>query len=313
MKVYMKDGNDEHSFSIFGGFPLAKIRELDPGLVHGVAGLGIRDAEQLLELIHVEATVKHLAEHLGLSDKALLHFVSLVENGVPRERRVPPVILTRGPFSLGALEPNDRTRADTGPLPKIGPALSLPSQINHISSMLPITAGEGERKTCVAFGVTALTEYYWTINGRRTKLSEQFLFQETKQKDSLPGMCGTYLVYAMRVVQELGICPDAVWSYNPNLPCTNNGTEPPNAKAAAASFRAEPHFLNPKDVNAMKSELAQNRNVAFVIPVYESWYESSSTRRTGYITMRIGGESKLGDHCMCFVGYQDDDHYPGGG
>ena len=53
--------------------------------------------------------------------------------------------------------------------------------------------------------------------------------------------------------------------------------------------------------------------VTLSIPVYNSWYQSAETRRSGRITMRIGNEQAAGGHAVCLVGYQDTASSPGGG
>jgi len=83
----------------------------------------------------------------------------------------------------------------------------------------------------------------------------------------------------------------------------------------AALYRSSPtYYSNPKDVGAMKTALAvRNSDVAFCVPVYNSWYRSPTVERTGQITMPLQGEQPVGGHCMCLVGYQDNPAYPGGG
>jgi len=310
----MANEEHEHSLSIYGDMLLKGLVRADQSdLLERLAALNIHDAEQLIELMSVEGTPAHLAEHLQISVDELNRFVASVAALLPPERRTPQARLTRGPFSLGALEPTDQSRRDTGPFPPAAPPIALPSQVNHIAGMLAIQ-NQGQRGTCVAFGGTALTEYYWHTHSNSTKLSEEFLYEETKKIDGHSNLCGTWLVYAMHTVSSLGICPESVWPYNGNLPCNNNSPEPGNARQSALPFRVQGHMMNPHDVNSMKVALAQNCNVAFCIPVYNSWYQwTSPTARTGAITMRVGNEPAVGGHCMCMVGYQDNAASPGGG
>ena len=63
-----------------------------------------------------------------------------------------------------------------------------------------------------------------------------------------------------------------------------------------------------------KKELARQRPVTLSIPVYNSWYSSAETRRSGRITMRLGpGDVADGGHAVILVGYQDSADAPGGG
>jgi len=59
--------------------------------------------------------------------------------------------------------------------------------------------------------------------------------------------------------------------------------------------------------------MSKQRPVTISIPVYDSWYRSAETRRSGRITMRIGAEPSVGGHAVCLVGYQDSASSPGGG
>jgi hypothetical protein len=70
---------------------------------------------------------------------------------------------------------------------------------------------------------------------------------------------------------------------------------------------------SPRSVSAIKGVLADKRPAGISIPVYNSWYRSSETQRTGRLNMRIGNEPSAGGHALCLVGYQDDANYPGGG
>ena len=51
--------------------------------------------------------------------------------------------------------------------------------------------------------------------------------------------------------------------------------------------------------------MSRQRPVTLSIPVYDSWYLSAETRRSGRITMRVGNEVSEGGHAVLLVGYQD--------
>ena len=165
----------------------------------------------------------------------------------------------------------------------------------------------------VAHALTAVHEFYRKMSGVLQEFSEQFLYHETKLIDGAPDSCGTWQVKAATVLSGLGECREAVWNYNPLGPCNNNGSEPASARADAARYKLQTIVLNPKDVNAIKSALAGGSVVGFSIPVYNSWYQSSYTRQTGRINMRLGDEPAAGGHAMCLIGYQDDPAASGGG
>jgi hypothetical protein len=307
----MAPNQSDHRISAFGGRPLERLGSALNGSREKLALLGITDAEQLVAIIAVEGMSTALAERLGLTTQELRSLVQQAQDVLPDHIASAIARPMDREFSLGALKPTEESIAAAKSLmKKVKPPAMLPSSVNHAGSIGP-AQDQGRRGTCVSFASTALHEYF---DGRRLKFSEQFLYEEIKRIDGYPEACGTWLVYAVQVLAKLGQCREADWSYNPNEPCNHNGIEPPDARAKAASYRARGNMLNPKDVIGIKTALAGDSNVAFCITVYDSWYRSAETARSGRITMRIGNEPPLpGGHCMCFIGYQDDPRAPGGG
>jgi C1A family cysteine protease len=300
-----------NAYSAFHGTPLDRTPGIEGRVSTLLLSLGVSDLEQLVALAKVPGVLPELAQVLAVSHQDIISLTDhLSQLGAPHIQVYGPALPPRR-FSTGAMEPTAKSLADAGPMPEIQAApIGLPSSVNHIGSM-PAVRDQGSRGTCVAFGATAMHEY--SSRTRRIDFSEQFIYEETKRIDGAVNDCGTWLVYAMQVLRTLGQCPESTWSYNPNLPCNSNGIEPPSARAVAAQLKVSGHMLNPKDVNAIKSALVTDSNVAFCIPVYNSWYQSSETARSGRITMRVGTEPVDGGHCMCLVGYQDDPKSPGGG
>jgi hypothetical protein len=301
-------------FSAFHGRPLAPIKD-DLGIVPKLAEVGIFDVEQFVGLGAISSTTALLAAHLGISQTDLSAALALYKTMLPDELNAElgrPV--DDGYFSLGAFLTESPIRYSLKKQPKLSPK-KMPSSVSHIAQMFPIQ-DQGVRGTCVAFGASALHEFFARKSAKPSipqKFSEQFLYQETKLIDGSPN-CGTWLsVAVMQVLNNLGQCPEQFWAYNPNLPCNNNGTEPSNARAFARNFPGRGQMLDPNDVNGLKVSLVNQSVVAFCIPTFNSWYSSSAVKLSGQITMPLANEA-LGDgHCLCAVGYQDDGQYAGGG
>jgi C1A family cysteine protease len=122
----------------------------------------------------------------------------------------------------------------------------------------------------------------------------------------------------MDLLQRDGCCLESAWPYNPTIVAGNEGQDPPpaGAQTQALLYKVTPYNqLSPTLVQGIKNELIRQRCVAFDIPVFNSWYQSSEVARTGEITMPIPGERRIGGHAMCIVGYQDlgPGDAPGGG
>lgn len=312
--------NDEHNhISAFGGTSLEFVKGIESKHSAKLADFGVHDAEQLLGMVTALGGHEPLAKALGVPTAELASTISLARKTIPAPVAADLDHPSPIKYSLGALLPTDKSKADMELMMASSSHLEtaiapggIPPAVNHAAGMQPVQ-NQGARGTCVSFGSTAMHEYLLAVHGAKLKFSEQFLYDEIKKIDGFPNACGTWLTYAVRILTNLGQCVSSVWPYNPNLPCNNNGVEPSNARAKAAIYRSAPRMLAARNVLALKGALAANNTVAFCIPVYNSWYLSPTVKRTGQITMRVGNEPAIGGHCMCFIGYQDAPFFPGGG
>lgn len=191
----------------------------------------------------------------------------------------------------------------------------LPPAVRLLDRMQPVR-DQGQRGTCVAFGTVALREF---LLGSATDLSEQFLYWACKQLDGHPGP-GTYVHTAMTALAEYGVCEEQVWPYNPQPTADEGqGPPPPGAERNARQYRLDAtRTVEPNLVVHYKHVLAgeNGRNgmpVTFGTLVFESWYRSAETHRTGKITLPLPGEPPVGGHAWCVVGYVDRSSVPGGG
>lgn len=192
----------------------------------------------------------------------------------------------------------------------------FPPAVRLMDGMLPVR-DQGRRGTCTAFASVALREH---LAAGGTALSEQFLYWACKELDGYPG-AGTYLRTAAAVLGEYGVCPASVWAYHP-LPGATEGQGPPpaGAREAAKDYQlAGAGQVEPSLVNHYKKVLAGGGGqpampVVIATLVFDSWFHSPETFRTGKITMPLPGEpTEPGGHAWCVVGYVDDAEVPGGG
>lgn len=301
--------------SAFQGHRLQHVRGVAAAAPTALMDTGITDAEQLIAVAAIPESRRFLSTQMGWSDQEL-------SSAVAEARKVvsAPVLTTiEHPvtqlYGLGARPPTAEMIARAAaltPVTAVAEPVALPQSVNLISRMSPIR-NQASRGTCVAFTITAINEYYRRATGRPRNLSEQHLYYETKLTDGSPGLCGTWQAAAAQALSRRGQCRENIWAYNPNPPCNNHGARPATARQNALNYRLRLQQLPSNSVNGLKAALAARRPGGISIPVYNSWYQSAETERTGRITLRLGNEPNQGGHAVCVVGYQDDPGAPGGG
>jgi C1A family cysteine protease len=310
--------NQAPGISGFGGHRLADIIQRDhvamaAGPTPSFESLGIEDAEQLIGIDVVPGARSRLLEALGVAQAQLDQLIEMARAALPEERLRQVSVPAPRDLGFGVLPPTPEMRAMAGP-PTVHAAApaALPPAVNLIPH-LPAIRNQQSRGTCVSFTLTALHEYVLGRGGVVLDLSEQHLYYETKLIDGAPAGCGTWQVKAMNALASRGECVEPIWPYDPNPPCNNHGPLPSNARPNGLTHRLSTIIVPSNDIVAYKTHLAAQRPVTLSIPVYNSWYQSPETRRSGRITMRVGNEASDGGHAVLLVGYQDHDDSPGGG
>jgi hypothetical protein len=311
--------NEATGFSAFGGHLLGSgdtrsaVAVGDDQLAT-LASLGIQDAEQLVAIAAIPEVRQELEAALEVDSGELKRLIDRANGSLPPERAALVSAPAPKDLGLGVLLPTAEMMAvaEASATAAVETPVALPASINLIAYM-PQIRNQGPRGTCVAFTLTALNEYILRRRGISQNLSEQHLYFETKQIDGSPNACGTWQAKAVLVLRDRGQCREAIWPYNPNPPCNNHGALPPQARPNGLSYRLRTLPAITRSVADYKLHMSKQRPVTLSIPVYNSWYQSAETRRSGRITMRIGNEASVGGHAVCLVGYQDTASSPGGG
>lgn len=310
-----------------GGTPLASLSrrfaadaadqpEAAESVLAQLMALGFADAEQLVAAVAVPGVQEQFRDELGVTADTFDSFVDTARKALPPQRAELTAHPAPSDLGLGVAPPTDEmiaaaaATADTEA--SAVAAAAVPAAVNLISLMPPIRSQAG-RGTCVSFTLTALNEYVRGRLGVPRDLSEQHLYYEIKLIDGSPGQCGTYQSKAVNALKQRGQCPEQIWPYDPNPPCNNHGTRPDQSRPAGLDYRLTAYAVSTRSVTDYKAQLAQQRPVTLSIPVWNSWYQSAETRRSGRITMRVGNEPQAGGHAVILVGYQDAPTAPGGG
>lgn len=315
--------------------PVSSLKNFIPSHLQNLNKLGISDIEQFIGIATCKESREFLANDLKIKSQEVANLVEDIRKIIsPAIFSIAEVIQQE--FPLGALKPRDNKNkgidlfemfvpdspggASSAAKKKISRLVksvtvlqSLASSINYVRK-LPRVRNQAGRGTCVAHAVTCINEFAHAQTGASSPdLSEQHLYFETKLIDGMPTACGTWIIEAMKALAQVGQCSEVVWSYNPNPPCNQHIGKPSHADQNATQYKNYSIQLNPNEITAIKTFLAQGNLVAFSIPVYRSWLQSGETVRSGRITMPLPGESEISGHAMTIVGYQDQQEYPGGG
>ncbi len=294
----------------------------DASLVRQLATLWITSGEELIGLRAALESSRQTIAGAEAIGSTISKAAASAQETLPKDR-IDRVSVARPGGSLGCLLDADIVedfkqhgtlrRSQTRPVGAFEDR--LPPAVRLMDRMPPVK-NQGGRGTCVAFGTVALREF---LLEDYAELSEQFLYWACKQLDGIPGP-GTYLHTAVSALAEYGVCRASVWPYN-SYQTDDEGQGPPPNEAfsdAREHILSAVRMVEPGLVTQYKHILAGAGGappmpISFATLVFDSWYMSPETHRTGKITMPLPGERPVSGHAWCVVGYVDDPEVPGGG
>lgn len=301
--------------------PLSSV-PLEKSLRDALSSLWITSVEELVAMVSAIERQPQLQEGPVFGQGRLSSAINEVKAVLPSER-LSVLSGARVGGSLGCLldpqvledfRKHGRVRGVSA-RPKGAFEAKLPASVRLIDKM-PAVRNQGQRSTCVAFGTLALREF---LIGSGIDLSEQFLYWACKELDRYSGP-GTYVHTAMTALAEYGVCEESDWPYNLNQLEDESQGPPPESSTKRAKNYVLPstRTVEPNLVIHYKNVLAGDTGkggmpITFATLVFNSWYMSAETHRTGKITMPLPGEQPVGGHAWCVVGYVDDEEAPGGG
>jgi hypothetical protein len=292
--------------------PLDRLSGLDAPLRKKLADYWITSVEEFVSTARASnqqygSGRAALAVALGVGDDRLK---ALIEAALPL---LPPDVSFSVPVELdvgAGLFVDDYRDVDGA---SFGPPVALPDKVEPLAS-LPRAVFQGVRNSCVAFTLAAI---YQILSKDNTDLSEQFLYWACKSRDNIRGDVGTNPLVAMTVLQQVGICTEAAWPYQPApSDSANPGHGPaPERAVEEAKLRRIKRFqqLPAKDFRQIKAALAAGKPVLIGLPIWEHWQGAWQGRTMGRIRAPLPGERQRGGHAMCALGYRDDPSAPGGG
>lgn len=179
-------------------------------------------------------------------------------------------------------------------------AIEVPRKFSLRPKMTPVK-NQGGLGSCVAFGVSAIKEYYDSAEYSKTvDLSEQYLYEECKKIDGFPNESGTTPRAAMIVLSKKGECEESYFPYEERYPAVN--PPKPGADANAELYKIATYASVDGGIPGIKQALFQNGPISIAAQIYDSFYVSRDNG--GFVPAPSG--ALHGGHCMCAIGYDDD-------
>lgn len=183
------------------------------------------------------------------------------------------------------------------------PASNLPAVVDLRSKMPPVV-DQGQLGSCTANAIAGAFGYEMLKQSEAFKpVSRLFIYwwerfiEGTTKTDS-----GAQIRDGIKVVVTQGVCSEDLWPYD----ISKFAHKPSAAAVKAATGETAIQYLSVTNssVSTIKSALAGGWVVPFGFTVYES-FESPEVAQTGIVPMPLKGESVLGGHAVCCVGYDD--------
>jgi hypothetical protein len=293
--------------------PLSQIDAFTPALREQLAPYWLTSAEEFVTTAQAAnrqygSGLAALAVVLGISEDAVRALVDACQTVLPAERTFGTGPRRQVDLGTGAvLEGMDMPEAVAFDLPHV-----LPPEINLTDTLDP-PQQQGKRDTCLAF---TLVSMYQHTSGDLSDLSEQFLYWACKERDGIPDVPGTRPDVALRVLQEMGVCAESTWPYQPQpIPGDQGQGPPPPMALSEARLRRISSFssLPARGVRHLQYELKEGKVVLIGLPIFEHWLDTWQARTLGRVRKPLPGESERGGHAMTVMGYRDDASAPGQG
>lgn len=198
-------------------------------------------------------------------------------------------------------------------------AVSLPDHIS-LTERYSAARNQGILGTCTAFATVAVVEGQCAA----ADLSEAFLYGLTKSIDGLPQSDGSSLGFALEALHRWGVCREELKPYLADRAYLRGE---PSSVALRDGLRRCPTsrdlwMLPPRNVDAIKDQLANGRPVAISVPLFQSVMNSLLFHGQGRFLLRLGRADLVHSyHALCIVAYFDNtwllqhqlSEQPGGG
>lgn len=179
----------------------------------------------------------------------------------------------------------------------------LPPRVDLRPFLSPVE-NQGQVGSCTANALAGAYEYLIRRHsGDQGDVSRLFLYFNARWYDNIQGDYGSSITTSIRVLQELGICREHFWVYDPSLV---------NAQPSGEAYEDAQYFqvlqAAQVDINlyAIKHCLAEGYPITFGLKLFESFNQATQSGIVPMPDPTEAGRREHGSHAMLCVGYSDE-------
>jgi C1A family cysteine protease len=177
----------------------------------------------------------------------------------------------------------------------------LPGKVDYSGEMGPVR-NQGSEGSVVGFAVAAAVEYQiFKTTKARVVISPRYIYNLTRAQEGTAKMdAGAQIKDALRLIAKSGAVEESVWPYVAG----EFAADPPDAVKDAKHYRIK-RSRTLTSLDEMKQALQADGPIVIGFTVYQSMM-GGDVVKTGVIPMPATGDSVIGGHAVCAVGYDDD-------
>lgn len=181
--------------------------------------------------------------------------------------------------------------------------IKLPPSVDlRKSGYMPPIVDQGQLGSCTANAIAGAFEFDLAKQALADfKPSRLFIYyNERVLEGTIQSDAGAMIRDGFKTIARQGVCSESVWSYAIQRFADKPSPASYNAAVAnkAVKYRAVKQLAY-----SLKYVVAQGFPVVVGFSVYES-FESDQVANNGIVPLPSAGESQLGGHAVCVVGYE---------
>jgi len=156
-------------------------------------------------------------------------------------------------------------------------------------------------QSCSSHAISSALQMLATAGGKAIEApSRLFLYYNSRllaNEANVDG--GASIRNAMKATAKPGVCPEALWPYDP----ANVNAEPVRSAYEGIETRALEYFRIEQDLFKIKACIAEGFPFVLGISMFQSTIETAQT--TGHVQLPQPNETPLGGHAVLGVAYDD--------